>query len=95
MKKSGEWGKPPEKNTKQWKKNEKIINSNPTLKRARDIREGLDKPKHKYSSTGGQWHGGKGSAPRVDTNSDEYKDNFDRIFKQGKYSINKEDKDES
>ena len=26
------------------------------------------------------WHGGKGSTPRTDTNSKQYKDNWDTIF---------------
>ena len=79
----------PERNTSQWKKNEKAINDNPVLKQARDTAEGLEKPAHKYKSSGGNWHGGKGSRPRVDTSSEQYKDNFDRIFKQGKYKDDK------
>lgn len=71
----------PPKNTKTWKKNETIINNNPVLKQARDIQQGLEKPAGHYKQT----HGGKGSAPRVDTNSAQYGDNFDKIFKQGKY----------
>ncbi len=85
--KDSKWAGAPEKNTTHWKKNEKLINENPVLKRARDIKEGIDKPKHKY----GQTHGGKGSATRIDTNSQTYYDNFDRIFKQGKYAPKKED----
>ena len=77
--------KTPEKNSRQWVKNEKTINENPVLKRARDKSEGIEKPQHRYGSSGG-WHGGKGSASRIDTNSEQYKDNFDRIFKQGKYA---------
>lgn len=26
------------------------------------------------------WHGGKGSTPRTDTNSKQYQDNWDKIF---------------
>ncbi len=78
--------KNPERNSSQWKKNEKIINENPVLKQARDTAEGIAKPAHRYQGTSGNWHGGKGSRPRVDTSSDQYKDNFDRIFKQGKYA---------
>jgi len=63
---------------------EKLIDSSAELKKIRSIKDGL-KPFY------GQTHGGKGSAPRTNTFSDEYQDNFDRIFKQGKY---KEDKDE-
>ena len=81
------WGKAPDKNTSHWKKNEKLINASPTLKRARDIKEGIEKPKHKY----GQTHGGKGSATRTDTHTEQYQDNFDRIFKQGKYARKKDD----
>lgn len=81
----------PERNSQQWKKNEKTINDNPVLKQARDIAEGLQKPDHKYKNSSGNWHGGKGSRPRVDTSSDQYKDNFDRIFKQGKYAEKSDD----
>lgn len=70
----------PEKNTSQWKKNEKIINESPVLKHARDTAEGIEKPSGHYKNNSGQWHGGKGSTPRVDTNSKQYRDNFDRIF---------------
>ena len=31
----------PEKGTAQWRKNEKMINENPVLKKARDIQQGL------------------------------------------------------
>ena len=72
----------PDKNTTQWKKNEKLINQDPALKKARDTAEGIEKPDRHYKQT----HGGKGSAPRINTNSEQYKDNFDRIFKQGKYA---------
>jgi hypothetical protein len=27
------------------------------------------------------WHGGKGSTPRTNTNSKQYQDNWDKIFK--------------
>jgi hypothetical protein len=66
---------------------EKLIDSSAELKAARSIKDGL-KPFY------GQTHGGKGSAPRTNTFSDEYQDNFDRIFKQGKYAKdkNKDDK---
>lgn len=57
---------------------EKLIDSSAELKAARSIKDGL-KPFY------GQTHGGKGSAPRTNTFSDQYQDNFDRIFKQGKY----------
>jgi hypothetical protein len=63
---------------------EKLIDSSAELKRIRSIKDGI-KPFY------GQTHGGKGSAPRTNTFSDEYQDNFDRIFKQGKYKENKED----
>ena len=64
---------------------EKLIDSSAELKAARSIKDGL-KPLY------GQTHGGKGSAPRTNTFSDHYQDNFDRIFKQGKYKENKDDK---
>ena len=63
---------------------EKLIDSSAELKAARSIKDGI-KPFY------GQTHGGKGSAPRINTFSDRYQDNFERIFKQGKY---KKDKDE-
>jgi len=65
----------PEKGTGQWKKNESIINSNPALKQARDISEGLEKPSHKYTSAAG-------STGRftVGGGSQAYKDGWDRIF---------------
>ena len=65
----------PEKGTSQWKKNEKIINENPALKRARDIAEGIEKPASAYSN-----NGGKGSAAKSFVYSQQYKDNWDRIF---------------
>lgn len=86
---------PPEKNTSQWKKNEKIINENPALKQARDIAEGVEKPARHYKSSGGQWHGGKGSRPRVNTNSQQYKDNWDRIFGGDRSNVNHREDDES
>lgn len=63
---------------------EKLIDSSAELKRIRSIKDGI-KPFY------GQTHGGKGSAPRTNTFSDQYQDNFDRIFKQGKYKENKDD----
>lgn len=79
-------GRTPDKGTSQWKKNEKIINENPLLKQARDKTEGLDSSRKKYSTTGA----GKGSAYRpVDKAS--YDDNFDRIFKKGKYAEDSEE----
>ena len=86
----------PEKNTTQWKKNEKTINENPALKQARDIAEGLEKPAKHYRSGGGtgQWHGGKGSTMRPG-NSQAYKDNWDRIFGGDRSNVNHRDEDES
>ena len=66
----------PEKNSQQWRKNEKLINQDPALKLARDRSEGIEKRGSYYKQT----HGGKGSAPRTDTNSQQYRDNWDRIF---------------
>ena len=80
----------PKTGSAQWKRNETVINDNPTLKQARDIAQGLDKPAHRYKNSSGNWHGGKGSAPRVNTNSQQYQDNWDKIF--GKKD---QDKDES
>lgn len=59
-------GKIPEKNSSQWRKNESIINSNPTLKRMRDNAEGFTR-----STTSGSRVGGASEA---------YKDGWDRIF---------------
>ena len=65
----------PQKNSAQWKKNEKIINNHPGLKQARDISEGIEKPDRHYKQT----HGGKGSAPRINLNSQKWKDAYDQI----------------
>lgn len=58
-------GKPPKKNSSEWKRNEKIINEHPTLRAARDVTEGFTPGK---ASTGG-W-----------TPTQAYKDNYDLIF---------------
>ena len=79
----------PKTGSAQWKRNETVINDNPTLKQARDIAQGLDKPADRYSKSGAS-HYGKGSRPRVNTNSQQYQDNWDKIF--GKKD---QDKDES
>ena len=63
----------PKKGSKEWVRNEKIINENPTLRAARDRSEGFTPRK------GGSTHGGKGSAPRTDTNSQAWKDAYDQI----------------
>jgi hypothetical protein len=62
-------GKPPEKNTSEWKRNEKIINDTPALRELRDISEGFTP--------------GRGSAGGW-TPSQAYKDNFDAIFRKDK-----------
>tara|TARA_R100000995_G_C3414294_1_gene90840 strand:- start:327 stop:593 length:267 start_codon:yes stop_codon:yes gene_type:complete len=54
---------PPKKNSSQWKKNESLIAKNPTLRAARDRAEGF-KPGSGISSA---------------DNSQEYKDNYDKI----------------
>lgn len=36
------------------------------------------------------WHGGKGSTPRTDTNSKQYQDNWDKIFGKPKTNANVE-----
>lgn len=61
----------PEKGTKQWIKNESIINQNKVLKDARDTSEGF-RPK---SST----PGGKGSNYRP-VDKDKFDSNWDKIF---------------
>ena len=56
-------GNIPEKNTKQWKKNESIINKHPGLKAARDIANGF-KPSSTISSG---------------INDEQYKEGYDKI----------------
>ncbi len=63
----------PDKGTKRYAQNEKIINNNSALKKARDVAQGLQKSDSAYSDTSA----GKGSAQRG--NSEEYKNNFDNI----------------
>jgi len=58
-------GNIPEKGTPQWKRNEKIINETPALKKMRDQSEGFSGAS---SGTGG-W-----------TPSEAYKNNYDAIF---------------
>ena len=53
---------------------EKIINKSPELKKIRSIKDGEKSLFHH-----GHTHGGKGSAPRPGTYSQEFKDNFDAI----------------
>ena len=60
-----ESGKAPEKNTSEWKRNEKIINETPALRDLRDISEGFTPGK----GGGGGW-----------TPSQAYKDGYDLIF---------------
>jgi len=52
----------------------KIIDKSPKLKALKSHSEG---EKSLFHST--SWHGGKGSAPRQGTHTQEYKDNFDKI----------------
>ncbi len=63
----------PNKGTKRYAQNEKMINNNMALKQARDVAQGIEKHAGAYSHDA---HG-KGSAQRG--NSQEYKDNFDKI----------------
>ena len=65
----------PQTGSAQWKKNEKIINENPTLKRARDQAQGFNPNSRSYGAS----HGGKGSARRGG-NDQLYADNWDKIF---------------
>ena len=62
-------GKPPKKNSAEWKRNEKLINENPTLRAARDVTEGFTPGK---ASAGG-W-----------TPTEAYKNNYDAIFRKDK-----------
>ena len=79
----------PPTGSSQWKKNEKIINENPTLKKARDKSEGFNTANKSYGAS----HGGKGSAMRPG-NSQAYKDNWDRIFGGDRKNVNHRDEDE-
>ena len=69
----------PKRETKQWVKNESIINKHAGLKQARDIAEGIEKPAHKYTSGSTITASGAGD-PR-------YAEGWERIF-------GKKDKDE-
>jgi len=55
--------KNPERNSAQWKKNEKIITKDPVLRKARDISEGFT----------------PGSTITTGVNDQQYKDNYDKI----------------
>jgi hypothetical protein len=57
--------KPPEKNTSEWKRNEKIINDTPALRDLRDISEGFTP---------------RGSRGATHLPSQAYKDGWDAIF---------------
>jgi hypothetical protein len=61
--KDGAWGKGFKKNSSDWKKTEKTITKNPTLRRVRDIAEGF-KP---------------GSTISTGVNDEQYKENYDKI----------------
>lgn len=82
-------GKVPTTGSSEWKKNERIINQNPTLKKARDKSQGIEKKSGSYGAS----HGGKGSAMRPG-NSQAYKDNWDRIFGNRDNVNHREDKDD-
>ena len=79
----------PPTGSSQWKKNEKIINENPTLKKARDKTEGFNTASKNYSSSGA----GKGSAQRPGDRK-AYADNWDRIFGNRDNVNHREDKDD-
>lgn len=63
----------PDKGTKRYAQNEKMINNNSALKQARDVAQGIEKHAGAYGDTS---HG-KGSAQRG--NSEEYKAQYDKI----------------
>ena len=65
----------PKKGSREWVRNEKIINENPTLKKARDKTQGFNTDSKSYGAS----HGGKGSARRSG-NEQAYRDNWDKIF---------------
>jgi hypothetical protein len=77
----------PKKGSREWVRNEKIINENPVLKAGRDRAEGF-KPRK------GATHGGKGSARRSG-NDQAYADNWERIFGGNRENVNHRDDDES
>jgi len=39
------------------------------------------------------WHGGKGSTPRTDTNSKQYQDNWEKIFGKSRPNVNTRNKE--
>ena len=63
----------PDKGTKRYAANEKIINNNSALKKARDIAQGIQKPDSAYGDTS---HG-KGSAMRG--SMEDYKAGYEQI----------------
>ena len=65
----------PKKGSAEWVRNAKIINENPTLKKARDKTQGFNTDSKSYGAS----HGGKGSARRSG-NEQAYRDNWDKIF---------------
>jgi hypothetical protein len=65
----------PKKGSREWVRNEKIINENPTLKKARDKTQGFNTDSKSYGAS----HGGKGSAQRPGDRQ-AYADGWDRIF---------------
>lgn len=67
--------KTPEPGSREWRKNETLINNLGVLKHARDTSEGLEKPAHRYSTTGA----GKGSSQRP-TNKTQFDAGWDRIW---------------
>ena len=68
-------GKTPEKGSKQYNANEKIINNTGVLKKARDQSEGFNTANKTYSNTGA----GKGSSQRP-TNKSAYDAGWDKIW---------------
>lgn len=79
----------PKKGSAEWVRNEKIINENPTLKKARDKTQGYNVNSRSYGAS----HGGKGSARRGG-NDQAYRDNWDKIFG-NRDNVNHRDEDES
>ena len=65
----------PKKGSSEWVRNEKIINQNPTLKKARDRTQGYNVDSKSYGAS----HGGKGSAMRPGDKK-AYAEGWDRIF---------------
>lgn len=67
--------KGPQKGSAEYNRNERIINKSPFLKNLKSTSQGEKSLFHSgYNGVG------KGSAPRVNINSQQYQDNWEKIF---------------